>query len=163
MADLAVIYNNKKLEYLATNQFTVCGIVIEVCKKNYTEEDMNNKYFFQNDDLGPFQPSSADIVLRQQLEKSLSKFFYDNCDRKIRDLLSVCRWYVTTQTSAMVLVIECPDQVTNWRVLQRMVPMASLLNNIASSAKIRICPPVNQGIPFEMRVDELSVYREDSA
>ena len=80
---------------------------------------MNSKYFFQNDDLGPFQPSSADIILRQQLEKSLSKFFYENCDRKIRDLLSVCRWYVSTHTSAMTLVIECPDQVTNWRVLQK--------------------------------------------
>ena len=124
---------------------------------------MNNKYFFQNDDLGPLQPSSADIILRQQLEKSLSKFFFDNCDRKVRDLLSVCRWYVTTHTSAMTLVIECPDKVTNWRVLQKMVPMASLLNDIASSAKIRVCPPANQGMPFEMRVDELSVYRENSA
>ncbi|MEM9923396.1 MAG: hypothetical protein AAF915_06555 [Cyanobacteria bacterium P01_D01_bin.50] len=124
---------------------------------------MKNKYFFQNDDLGNFQPSSADIILRQQLEKSVSNFFYDNCDRKIRDLLSVCRWYVTTHTSAMILVIECPDRVTNWRILQKMVSMASLLNNIASSAKIRVCPPSNQGIPFEMRVDELSVYREDSA
>ena len=124
---------------------------------------MKNKYFSQDDDLGNFQPSSADIILRQQLEKSVSNFFYDNCDRKIRDLLSVCRWYVTTHTSAMVLVIECPDGVTNWRILQKMVPMASLLNNIASSAKIRVCPPSNQGIPFEMRVNELSVYREDSA
>jgi len=124
---------------------------------------MNNKYFFQNDDLGHFQPSSADIMLRQQLEKSLSKFFYDSCDRKIRDLLSVCRWYVTTHTSAMTLVIECPDQVTNWRILQKMVSMASLLNTIASSAKIRVCPPSTQGMPFEMRVDELSVYQEESA
>ena len=126
-------------------------------------EQMNKKYFFQNDDLGPFQPSSADIVLRQQLEKSLSKIFYDNCDRKIRDLLCVCRWYVTTHTSAMTLVIECPDRVTNWRILQKMVSMASLLNNIASSAKIRVCPPDSQGMPFEMRVDELSVYEQDLA
>ncbi|MBV6626230.1 MAG: hypothetical protein KI793_25410 [Rivularia sp. (in: Bacteria)] len=124
---------------------------------------MNNKYFFQNDDLGPFQPSVADIILRQQLEKSLSKFFYENCDRKIKDLLSACRWYVTTHTSAMTLVIECPDQVTNWRILQKMVPMASLLNNVASNAKIRVCPPSSEGMPFEMRVDELSVYQEDSA
>ena len=124
---------------------------------------MNNKYFFQNDDLGPFQPSSADIILRQQLDKSLSKFFYEKCDRKIRDLLSAWRWYVTTHTSAMTLVIECPDQVTTWRILQKMVPMASLLNTVATNAKIRICPPSSEGMPFEMRVDELSVYEEDSA
>ena len=60
----------------------------------------------------------------------------------------------------MTLVIECPDQVTNWRVLQQIVPMGTLLNSIISSAKIRVCPPDSQGMPFEMRVDELSVYRD---
>jgi hypothetical protein len=60
----------------------------------------------------------------------------------------------------MTLVIECPDQVTNWRILQQMVPMGTLLNTMVSSAKIRVCPPEIQGIPFEMRVDELSVYRD---
>lgn len=117
-------------------------------------------YYFNSDDHHPMQPSSADIILRQQLEYSISRYFYEACDRTLKNLLSNCRWYVTTQANAMTLVIECPDQVTNWRVLQKLVPMGKLLNQIVSSAKIRVCPPESEGVPFEMRVDELSVYRD---
>ncbi|MDP5338718.1 MAG: hypothetical protein NWQ28_09110 [Nodularia sp. (in: cyanobacteria)] len=120
----------------------------------------NNNFYFNSDDSHPKQPTSADIILRQQLEDSISKYFYEGCDRIIQNLLSNCRWYVTTRANAMTLVIECPDQVTNWRVLRQIVPMGTLLNSIISSAKIRVCPPDSQGIPFEMRVDELSVYRD---
>ncbi|QLE54613.1 hypothetical protein [Nostoc sp. TCL26-01] len=119
-----------------------------------------NRYYFNSDDSHPIQPTSADIILRQQLEYSISKYFYEACDRTIQNLLSNCRWYVTTQANAMTLVIECTDPVTNWRVLQKIVPMGKLLNQIVSSAKIRVCPPDSQGVPFEMRVDELSVYRD---
>lgn len=118
------------------------------------------RFYFSGDDSHPMQPSSADIMLRQQLEYSLSKYFYEGCDRTLQNLLSNCRWYVTTQANAMTLVIECPDQVTNWRVLQKLVPMGKLINQIVSSAKIRVCPPESEGVPFEMRVDELSVYRD---
>ncbi|TVP62825.1 MAG: hypothetical protein EA343_09820 [Nodularia sp. (in: Bacteria)] len=121
---------------------------------------MNNNFYYNSDDFHPKQPTSADIILRQQLEDSISKYFYDGCDRIIQNLLSNCRWYVTTRANAMTLVIECPDQVTNWRVLRQIVPMGTLLNSIISSAKIRVCPPDSQGVPFEMRVDELSVYRD---
>ncbi|MBO3461359.1 hypothetical protein G7B40_038665 [Aetokthonos hydrillicola Thurmond2011] len=121
---------------------------------------MRSYFVRDNDDVRPLQPTSADIVLRQRLESSISKLFYERSDRRIQNLLSSCRWYVRTHATALTLVIECPDQATNWRVLQQIVPMASLLNSIITSAKIRVCPPNNQGFPFEMRVDELSVYQE---
>ncbi|MBC1327056.1 hypothetical protein [Trichormus variabilis] len=116
-----------------------------------------HRFDFSGDDSHPMQPTSADIILRQQLEYSLSKYFYEGCDRTLQNLLSNCRWYVTTQANAMTLVIECPDQVTNWRVLQKLVPMGKLINQMVSSAKIRVCPPEGEGVPFEMRVD---VYRD---
>ncbi|MDB9486432.1 hypothetical protein PN492_07715 [Dolichospermum circinale CS-537/01] len=115
---------------------------------------------FHADDKHPIQPTSADIMLRQQLEHSISKYFYEGCDRIIHNLLSNCRWYATTHASILTLVIECPDQGTNWRILQQIVPMANVLSGIVSSAKIRIYPPDNQTVPFEMRVDELPVYRD---
>jgi hypothetical protein len=125
------------------------------------KEMARRKNFSKGDDSHPLQPSSADIMLRQQLEYSLSKYFYQECDRSIQNLLSSCRWYMTTHASTLTLVIECPDQMTNWRVLQKIVPMGTILNSIVSSAKIRVCPPEGHGIhPFEMRVDELSVYRD---
>ena len=117
-------------------------------------------YYLNGDDSHPIQPTSADIILRQQLEDSISRYFYEACDRTIQNLLSNCRWYVTTHANALTLVIECPDQVTNWRVLQQIVPMGTLLYGIINSAKIRVCPPESQVVPFEMRVDELSVYRD---
>lgn len=121
---------------------------------------MKNNFFFRDDDSHPIQPTSADIILRQQLEYSICKYVYEGCDRSIQTLLSSCTWYVNTRSTALTLVIECPDQITNWRVLQKIVPMASLLYTIVSSAKIRVCPPKSQGMPFEMRVDELSVYQD---
>lgn len=118
------------------------------------------KYFFNHEDSHPAQLTSADIILRQQLEYSISKYFYSSCDRNIQDLLSNCRWYVTTIAGVLTLVVECPDQITNWQILRKMVPMAKLLKKVVTSAKIRVCPPDGQGMPFEMRVDELGVYRE---
>lgn len=118
------------------------------------------KHTFKNDESHPIQPTTADIILSQQLEYSISKYFYGGCDRHLQNLLSNCTWYVNTHAPTLTLVIECHDQVTNWRVLQKMVPMAILLYEIVSSAKIRICAPKNQGLPFEMRVDELSVYQD---
>ncbi len=117
-------------------------------------------YLFNNDDSHPIQLTSADIILRQQLEHSIGRYFHNACDRAIQTLLSSCRWYVTTHANALTLVIECPDPITNWRVLQKMVAMATVLGEIVSSAKIRVCPPEKEGMPFEMRVDELSVYRD---
>ncbi|PLZ97130.1 hypothetical protein CEN50_16135 [Fischerella thermalis CCMEE 5268] len=119
-----------------------------------------NKEFLPKDDCHPLQLTSADIILRQQLENSISSYFFNACDRTIQNLLSSCRWYILSHGNALTLVVECPDQITNWRVLQKIVPMAAVLGNIISSAKIRICPPKKEGMPFEMRVDELSVYRD---
>ncbi|WP_353932350.1 hypothetical protein WJM97_07125 [Okeanomitos corallinicola TIOX110] len=115
---------------------------------------------FNADDKRPMQATSADIILRQQLEYSISRYFYEGCDRIIQNLLSHCRWYMTTESSVLTLVIECPDQVSNWKLLQKIVPMASIIYGIVSSAKIRVCPPDANAVPFEMRVDELSVYRD---
>lgn len=115
---------------------------------------------FNADGQNYIQPTSADIILKQQLEYSISRYFYQGCDRIVQNLLSNCRWYMTTEASALTLIIECTDQVTNWKILQKIVPMASILYGIVSSAKIRVCPPDPNSTPFEMRVDELSVYRD---
>ncbi|KST64253.1 hypothetical protein [Mastigocoleus testarum] len=116
-------------------------------------------YFWQNEDECPSQLSSADIVLRQQLESSLGKFFFEKCDDTVKDLLSSCRWYMKNNANAMTLVIECPNHNTNWLILEKVAPMASLLKNMTSSAKIRICPPDSKITPHEIGVDEVSVYR----
>lgn len=114
------------------------------------------------DDLPPSQPTRLDRILRRQLEDSTGKRFYTGCDRNLQALLSNCEWYITTNATALTLVIACPDRITNWRVLNHLVQLGSQLEQFSSRAKIRICPPMGMGTPLEMRVDEISVY-QDSA
>jgi hypothetical protein len=120
-----------------------------------------NKNSLPEDDSHPKQLTSLDLILMQQLENSVAKLFYETCDPSIQQLLSNCKWYITTYARAMTLVIECPDKVTNWRVLQEIVKIGGCLEQFAKSAKIRVCPPDNEGTSFEIRVDEISVYRDE--
>jgi hypothetical protein len=112
------------------------------------------------DDLPSAKAARLDRLLRRQLEESTSKRFYEACDRITQVLLSSCEWYITTNASALTLVINCPDIATNWHILSNIVAIGSRLEQFSSSAKIRVCPPIGKGTPFEIRVDEISVYRD---
>jgi len=120
-----------------------------------------NKNSLPEDDSHPKQLTFLDLILMQQLENSIAKLFYAACDSSIQTLLSNCKWYITTYARAMTLVIECPDRVTNWRVLEEIVKIGAELEQFVKSAKIRVCPPKNEGTPFEIRVDEISVYKDE--
>ena len=109
------------------------------------------------DDLPPAHPDINDSLIRLNLEESLAKCFFQACTQRQQALISTCQWYITT-ANAPTLVIECPDEVTNWRVLKSLVKLGGVLKKLAKNAKIRVYP-AGTGTPFEMRVDELSVYR----
>lgn len=119
-----------------------------------------NKPALPPEDLPPAETTQLDRILRRKLEDTTSQHFYEACDRTIQALLSRCEWYVTTQASALTLVINCPDMNTNWQILSCIVQLGSTLEQIAKSAKVRVCPPTGMGTPFEIRVDEISVYRD---
>lgn len=121
---------------------------------------MNQKFSRSPDDLPPSELTQIDALLRRELELSIGKNFYADCSNKIKILLAKCEWYFTTNSSATTLVINCPDLTTSWSVLNEVVAIATALESFASSGKIRICPPVAQGEPFEIRVDEIDIYRE---
>lgn len=113
-----------------------------------------------SDDLPPSQISELDRILRRQLEASTAKHFYESCDGVTQSVLSSCEWSITTNSSALMLVINCPDLALNWRVLNNIVPIGTRLAQFSSRAKIRVCPPDESGTPFEIRVDEISLYRD---
>ena len=115
---------------------------------------------FSPDDLPPAEFGQVDQSLQRQLEESVSKHFYEACDGVTQGLLLRCEWHITTSANALTLVILCPDMMTNWRVLNNVVPLGKSLEQFISSAKIQVCPPVGMGTPFEIRVDEISVYRD---
>ncbi len=112
-----------------------------------------------DEDLPPSQTTLPDRILQRQLEKSIEKYFYQACDRPTQALLSKCEWYITMNAKSLTLVIECPDPVTNWRILKSLVKFGCGLEHLPS-ARIRVCPPPNTGTPFDMRVEEISVYRD---
>lgn len=112
------------------------------------------------DDLPPAELSESDRLLHHQLEDLMTKYFYESCDGVTQGLLLRCNWHVISHTDALLLEIHCPDMMTNWRVLNNVVPLSNLLKQLVPSAKVRICPPENAGTPFEVRVDEVSIYRD---
>jgi hypothetical protein len=119
-----------------------------------------SKSFLSPDDLPPAEVDQLDGILRRQLEDAIERRFYETCDGVTQSLLTSCEWYITTKALALTLVINCPDLGLNWRVLNNIVPLGTRLEAFSPSARIRISPSVGTGAPFEIRVDEISVYRD---
>lgn len=111
------------------------------------------------EDLPPEASGLEDTLQRLQLEEMLAKYFYDACHPQQQTLLSNCEWYITTYSEVPTLIIECPDQIINWQILKSLVKIGGVLKRIVKQAKIRVSSPASKTIPFEMRVDELPVYR----
>lgn len=111
------------------------------------------------EDLPPESPTELDVSLQRQLELSTSKLFFEACDGSTQALLMTCGWTITV-AEVLMLVIHCPDAMTNWRVLHRIAAIAEYLAKFSSQAKIRVYPPMGTGGPFDMRVNERSEYRD---
>ncbi|MEM1251219.1 MAG: hypothetical protein AAGI69_02210 [Cyanobacteria bacterium P01_H01_bin.21] len=108
------------------------------------------------EDLPPELITDLDIELRRQLEGALCQYFFEACDGSTQSMLMECRWTINI-VEAVILTIHCADQEKNWRVLNRMATLAGYLSEFSSHARIRVYPPLDTGLPFDMRVDERSV------
>ncbi|KAM3094976.1 hypothetical protein ACKFKG_14790 [Phormidesmis sp. 146-35] len=107
------------------------------------------------DDLPPSEWTEQDAWLRRRLEEAVNRCFYESCDGVMQALLINCHWGFSITASALTLVIHCPDQAINLRVLNNVVAIANLLKPFSKTAKISICPP--NGEALDVRVDEVSV------
>ena len=114
------------------------------------------------DDLPSQQLELGDRMLRRQLDLSLTQRFQQQCDLVSLQLLAACDWSITTAANVAILVIVCPDRDTNWRVLNQVVALGSGMAQFSQDAKLRIYPTPEMLDYFEIRVDELSIYREPS-
>lgn len=128
--------------------------------------------FFSPEDLPPHEITLSDHFIHRQLEDCLNHYFYAACVRQVHQsdhrqekrrsllaLLSQCIWFVTMNANTAMLAIECPNLATCWRILENLEAIAQLLDELAIR-KIRISPPPHQGTPLEIRIDEISVYRD---
>jgi hypothetical protein len=110
------------------------------------------------DDLPPSHVDGTDIFLRHQLEERVGRYFFESCSGVVQALLTSGEWFISISASALRLVIECPSMETNWRMLNNVVLLARHLESFSSTAHIRICPPLGMGAPYEIRVDEISIF-----
>lgn len=110
------------------------------------------------DDLpAPFTP--LDRLLRLRLQEKTAAYFYQSCDRITQILLSYCRWELSFKTDALTLIIHCIDGESYWHMMSMLQLLGDRLERIGTDrAKIRICPPEEQGQAFEVQVNEISTY-----
>ncbi|MBF2028073.1 MAG: hypothetical protein IGS48_15120 [Oscillatoriales cyanobacterium C42_A2020_001] len=116
--------------------------------------------FLSPEDRSPAELGQVDKFLQQQLEDAVTRHFYESCDGVTQGLLLRCDWQITAGVDVLMLVIQCTDMMTNWRVLNNVTLLGKALQQFVPSAKICICPPPEMGTPFEIRVDEISVHRD---
>ncbi|MGK7924286.1 MAG: hypothetical protein AB4290_03360 [Spirulina sp.] len=114
------------------------------------------------DDLPPQQLGLSDRILRQKLDLSLTQRFQEQCDPATLQLIAICDWSITTTANVVTLAIVCPDPTTNWQVLEGVVPLGNEIARFSRDAKLRIYSSPEMLDWFEIRVDELSIYREPS-
>jgi hypothetical protein len=113
------------------------------------------------DDLPPDQLELDDRLLRRQLDASLTQRFQQQCDPVCLPLLALCEWAITTTANVAILVIICPDRATNWHILNQVVALGNGMAQFSQDAKLRIYPTPETTDPFEIRVDEISIYSDN--
>ncbi|MER3491786.1 MAG: hypothetical protein C4323_05310 [Mastigocladus sp. ERB_26_2] len=118
------------------------------------------KPFLPPDDMPPNEVTPQDRMLYLELEHSIGACFFQACDRITQVLLSSCQWYLTTKDGSLKLVIDCPDIVTYWHIVNNIPQLGSKLEKFNHNANIRVYPPFGKGMPFEISVNEISAYRD---
>ena len=114
-----------------------------------------NKSSLTADDLPP-KVTLRDELLLRRLEEAIGKHFYQACDRITRALLSNCHWYFKTNTTSLTLLIFCYDRESYLNILNALSQIIKRIQRFSYNAKIHICPPPDNGIPWEMQVDEIA-------
>lgn len=112
------------------------------------------------DDLPPTEVTKQDGMLHLELERSTGICFFQACDRITQVLLSKCQWYLTKNSTTLTLIIDCPDIVSYWHIVSNIPQLGNRLERFTSDAKIRVYPPFGKGTPVEIRVNEISAYRD---
>jgi hypothetical protein len=112
------------------------------------------------DDLPPLQMTQMDEMLLKNLEEVIGKQFYTFSGQIIRALLSNCQWQIKTNINALTVVISCPDMEIYWQIINAVPDIAKKLKRFSQTAIIRICPPIDQGTPWEIAISEISSYED---
>lgn len=107
------------------------------------------------EDLPSPQRTQLDVLLVKQLEEVISQRFYQSCGSIMRVLLSSCHWYFVTNAGTLTLLIICYEMESYWHIANVTSDIAKKLKLFANSATIRLCPPLEKAVPWEIGVNEI--------
>lgn len=96
--------------------------------------------------------------LHRQLETAAGRLFYESCDGVTQSLLMKCSWYLRTRAVVLTLELDCPTEALYERIKNHVASVGDRLLQLASHARIRICPPPEGGDLMEVEIDEFSDY-----
>lgn len=115
-----------------------------------------NKSSLHPDDVPPTKATLLDELFYTQLAEVTGKHFYQACSPITRVLLSHCHWYFQTKTSPLVLMIICYDIESYSHIADAIPQIVNRLKRFSNSSTIRIYPPTDNHIYWEIGVDELN-------
>jgi hypothetical protein len=115
-------------------------------------------YHLNPDDLPPSRLSETDKIILSDLEVVVGSYFYTNCGRIIRALLSNCQWQIRINSSDLILIIVCSEVETYWHILTAIPDIGKKLKSFSPRAIIRLCPPIDKGTPWDIGVNEISIH-----
>lgn len=112
------------------------------------------------DDLPDPTDGDRDRLLHRQLEATLRKRFYENCNGVAQSLLTSSDWLMSNTGKGLMLVIRCPDQSLHSRILNHIARLGTHLEVFSKTAQVQIYPPAGMGDPLLLAVDEIDTYKD---
>lgn len=85
--------------------------------------------------------------------------FYESCDHDTQGLLWNCTWGFITTSDFLTLLIKCPSTDVYWHILASLSVLADRVASFSYQARIRVYPPVGQGTPLEVGVEEITGHQ----
>lgn len=115
-----------------------------------------NKSYLHPDDVPPIKTTLLDELLHRQMAEVTGKLFYQALSPLTRMLLSHCHWYFQANTSPLVLIIISYEMESYSHVGDAIPQIVNRLKRFSNSSTIRIYPPSENHIYWEIGVDELN-------
>lgn len=112
------------------------------------------------DDLPDPADRDRDRDLKRQLEATVRKRFYENCNGVAQALLIGSDWSMFNDGTGLLLVIHCPDPSLHSRILNHIAHLGTHLAAFSKTAQLAIYPPADQGDPLHLSVDEIETYKD---
>lgn len=110
-------------------------------------------------DLYPTSLANFGAPAHSTFKQDPAHHFYKSCDHDTQGLLWNCTWGFITTADFLTLLIKCPSTEVYWHILTSLSILADRIVPFSYQARIRVYPPVGEGSPLEVGVEEVTAYQ----